>query len=109
MAGQTTIQMLRHARMSERPVRRSDGRWILKDLCAAAFAVAMDEVLTGIENHPAQNNCFVFVFQSSPSFEATFDRFMSNHPVPVLHYTDSFFAIKHLLRAKSRLPREASK
>ena len=109
MEGQTTTQILRRARMAERPVRRSDGRWILKDVCAAAFAVAQDEVLIGIEDHPTNNNCFVFVFQPSPSFEATFDRFMANHPVPVQHYTDSFFAIKHLLCVRSRLPRNIRK
>ena len=50
MVGQTTTQMLRHARMAERPIRRSDGRWILKDVCAAACAVALDHVLVGLEN-----------------------------------------------------------
>ena len=109
MVGQTTTKMLRHARMAERPILRSDNSWILKDVCAAAFAVALDEVLIGIEDHPSKNSCFVFVFQPSPSFEATFDRFMANHPVPVQSYTDSFFAIKHLLRVRSRLPRNLRK
>jgi hypothetical protein len=83
----------------------ANGTWVLDDLCGAAFFVAVGEVLIGIENHPTKNDRFVFVFQSSRSFEATFDRFMANHPVPVQDYTDSFFAIKHLLRARSRMPR----
>jgi hypothetical protein len=105
----STVQALKHARSSKRPVQMADGNWVVEDVCFASFCVAMDEVLIRIDNHPVKSSWFAFVFQPSSSFEATFDRFMANHPVPVLDYTDSFFAIKHLLRARSRLPRDTSK
>jgi hypothetical protein len=109
MVGQTTTQLLRHARAAERPVRRSDGRWILKDVCAAACAVALDHALVGLENDPDRNDRFVFVFEHDATFEADFFRFTADQPVRIQTFIDAFFSLKFLLRARSRSRREASK
>ena len=90
-------------------MRRSDGRWILKEVCAAAFAVALDHVLVGLENDPDRNDRFVFVFEHDTTFEADFYKFTGNQPVRVQTFIDAFFSIKFLLRSRSRLPRETSK
>jgi hypothetical protein len=54
--GQSTVQMLRQARTSKKPIQRGDGRWVLEDVCAAAFAVALDHVLVGLENDPVKQD-----------------------------------------------------
>jgi hypothetical protein len=105
MVGQTTTQILRHARTSERPVQRSDGRWMLKDVCAAAFMVACDHVLVGLENDPERNDRFVFVFEQDATFEADFNKFMADQPVRVQTFIDAFFSVKFLLRSRSRMSR----
>lgn len=105
MVGQTTTQILRRARMAERPARRSDGRWILKDVCAAACAVALDHVLVGLENDPEKKDRFVFVFEHDATFEADFFRFTGDQPVRVQTFIDAFFSLKFLLRSRSRMPR----
>lgn len=109
MVGQTTTQMLRHARMAERPIRRSDGRWILKDVCAAACAVALDHILVGLENDADRKDRFVFVFEHDATFEADFFRFTGDQPIRIQTFIDAFFSVKFLLRSRSRLRRETSK
>jgi hypothetical protein len=105
MIGQTTTQILRRARMAERPMRRSDGRWILKDVCAAAFAVATDHVLVGLENDLDRRDRFVFIFENDPTFEADFFRFTGDQPIRVQTFIDAFFSLKFFLRSRSRMPR----
>jgi hypothetical protein len=105
MVSPTTTQILRHSRTSERPVQRSDGRWAVKDVCAAAFAVACDHVLVGLENDPVDNTRFIFVFDRDTTFDADFQRFTANQPIPVQTFIDAFFSLKFLLRSRSRMPR----
>jgi hypothetical protein len=107
MPGPSTIQVLRQAKLSKRPVQRSDGRWIVFDVCCAAFAVARDHVLVGLEDDPDARDKNVFVFEPAASFESDFDSFLANDTIAIQTFIDAFFAIKFLLRARCRTARHS--
>jgi hypothetical protein len=104
--GVTTYRILSNYKRSARPVCRDDGKWVLRDVCSASFAVAHGQILSAIEDYREQESRkgVAFIFEPSEMFEATYDRFLRGDSVPVREFLDSFFSLEHL--SKSRLARK---
>jgi hypothetical protein len=85
-----------------KPVRRDDGRWLVRDICAASSAIALGHTLAGIEEYtdPEHKVRVTWVFEASATFEADYERFERGESVPIRRFLDSFFALYHI--AKSR-------
>ena len=104
--GVTTYRILSNYKRFTRPICRDDGKWVLRDVCSASFAVANGHALSAIEDHfdHESRTGVAFIFEPSDTFELTYDRFLRGDPVPIKKFLDSFFSLEHL--SKSRLARK---
>jgi hypothetical protein len=98
--GATIYKVLSTFKDQRRPFIRADGRWVFSDICAASFVISLDHALVGIENDALQK-CTTFIFEANDRIEADIDRFMQNAEIPIRTFLDSFFSLKHLLRARA--------
>ena len=57
--GISTYRILRGYQSLGRPVRRADGRWMVRDIYAASSAIALGHALTGILDWERQNQMIV--------------------------------------------------
>jgi hypothetical protein len=84
------------------PVRRDDGKWIVRDICFASAAIALGECFAAIEDYddPERRVRVAYVFEGGDSFETIYEYFERGEVVPIRKFLDSFFALYHI--AKSR-------
>jgi hypothetical protein len=75
--GISTYRILREYQSLGRPIRRADGRWMVRDICAASAAIAFGHALAGIEDYadPERRVRVVWVFEGDETFEADYNRF----------------------------------
>ena len=99
-----TYKILREYQSLGRPIRRADGRWMVRDICAASAAIALGHALAGIEDFgdPERRVRVVWVFEGDDTFEADYNRFEIGEPVPIRKFLDSFFALQHIARSRPR-------
>lgn len=102
--GISTYKILREYQSLGRPIRRADGRWMVRDICAASAAIALGHALAGIEDYgdPERRVRVVWVFERDDTFEADYSRFEIGEPIPIRKFLDSFFALQHIARTRPR-------
>jgi hypothetical protein len=100
--GINTYRVLSGYKTFGRPIRRDDGKWLVRDICAASSAIALGHTLAGIEDFTDLEHKVrvTWVFEASDTFEADYERFAMGDPIPIRKFLDSFFALYHI--AKSR-------
>jgi hypothetical protein len=108
--GISTYRILRGYQSLGRPIRRADGRWMVRDICAASSAIALGHALTGIEDYadPERRVRVVWVFEADDTFEADYNRFEIGEPIPIRKFLDSFFALQHISRTRPRHQRNGA-
>jgi hypothetical protein len=90
------------------PVRREDGKWIVRDICFASAAIALGEHFVGIESfsdpeHRVRNS---YVFEGGDSFQKIYEYFGRGEVVPIRNFLDSFFALYHIAKSRTRYSKE---
>jgi hypothetical protein len=100
--GISTYRILREYQSLGRPIRRADGRWMVRDICAASSAIALGHALIEIEDYtdPECRVRVVWVFEEDDTFEADYNHFEKGEPVPIRKFLDSFFALQHIARTR---------
>ena len=86
------------------PVRRDDGKWIVRDICFASAAIALGHALSAIEkfNDPERKVRLTYVFEPSDTFERDYGKFANGDAIPIKRFLDSFFALYHIAKTRTR-------
>jgi hypothetical protein len=87
-----------------RPICRGDGKWIVRDICFASAAIAFGHALAAIEKYddPERKVRVAYVFEASDTFERDFEKFERGEVVPIRRFLDSFFALYHIAKSRTR-------
>jgi hypothetical protein len=102
--GMTMYQFLGTYKTLGKPIRREDGKWIVRDICFASAAIALGEVFYAIEkfDDPERKVRLAYLFKPSDSFELAYKKFEQGDVVPIRRFLDSFFALYHLAKSRTR-------
>lgn len=81
-----------------KPLRRSDGLWVVSDLYCAAFLVASGNEPISVEA-TFQDRRYAFVIAPEPHFEHDCEAWTSNSPIRVRDFLDAVYQLKGMIRS----------